>query len=296
MGHGSMEMQKSAKDTTSKVLNGTSKIDAYKWVCVDKPGKFAMIPKGDILIDEDYQRDANGGKILSLARSWSWIACGAIIIGKRDGKFWAIDGQHRLLAAMKRDDIKEMPCIVFPTNSQREEAQGFLDGNGNRRPVGAVAKFHAMVVAGDETAIYVKGALDRYKINLQSNWSGMPGNMKCIAAALRMATVNRERFERVFSFMVKLCQNSMFIHEKLLLALDHIDGHCGDGLSDKRLSARIIDAGPGRLIEGINRASAYFAKGGSKIWAQGVLDVINKGLSNRFELDPVGDKNKQATF
>jgi hypothetical protein len=273
-----------AKDLSSKHnLSGLSKREVYKWVCSDKPGKMRLISKEDISIDADYQRDANGDKVLSIARSWSWVACGAIIVGQRDGKLWAIDGQHRVLAAMKRDDITTLPCLVFNTTGQREEAKGFLDVNGNRKPIGAIAKFRASVVAGDETAIYVKHIIEKHSITITGSGGGSPGQIKCVALCMRMASIDRERFVRAFSFTVKLCSEAMFIHERILAAINYIDTHCENGLDDKRLSSRLMDAGPGRLLEGANRASSYFAQGGTAIWAQGFLDVINKGISNRFE-------------
>ena len=35
------------------------------------------------------------------------------------------------------------------------------------------------------------------------------------------------------------------------------------------------------LLDAANRASAYYASGGSKIWAQGMLGELNKGLQER---------------
>lgn len=51
-----------------------------------------------------------------------------------------------------------------------------------------------------------------------------------------------------------------------------------------RLFDRLKAIGAPRLVEGANKASAFFVRGGAQVWARGMLEEINKGLRNRFEM------------
>src|SRR4051812_44439221 len=101
-----------------------SKVEKFGWIIVDKRGVAMDIPKCSLHVDKSYQRDALGSsKILRIAREWSWIACGRLIVGIRpDGSYVVIDGQHRKLAADKRSDIADLPCEVFEVLGPSQEA------------------------------------------------------------------------------------------------------------------------------------------------------------------------------
>lgn len=79
------------------------------------------------------------------------------------------------------------------------------------------------------------------------------------------------------------------------VALGALDGlwilnsRCGDGLADPRLVKRLREKGGRALQDAANKASAYYASGGAKIWAQGMLAEMNKGLQERrrFTMDGV---------
>lgn len=59
-----------------------SKIDRYNWTIQDTPGEMKFIHKASIEIDHSYQRNANETKLTAIARDWSWIACGAIVVAE----------------------------------------------------------------------------------------------------------------------------------------------------------------------------------------------------------------------
>ena len=260
------------------------KIAKFGWEVIGKPGELRMLGKNEIEIDADYQREVSVNRVRAMASEWNWIACGAIVVSYRDGRYYGVDGQHRVVAAKSRSDISELPCVVYRL-SQRQEAQAFLFLNGGK-PVSALSKYHASLIAGDETAQVVQGTLDKLGIIAANDCK--PGQLKCVALACRLASMSRDDFARVLIFTAELCGKSSGINERLLSGIDYLHKHCGKGLDDKRLSSRLMEAGPGALLDGAGRAAAYFARGGSKVFAQGFLDVINKGLRERYELNPVG--------
>ena len=77
-----MNAQVSVANPAVHAQSKTTKVDRYKWKLVDLPGKVHLIHKDELHIDPAYQREASLGKIRAIAGKWSWIACGAIIVGQ----------------------------------------------------------------------------------------------------------------------------------------------------------------------------------------------------------------------
>jgi hypothetical protein len=88
-----------------------SKVERYGWKLVDKFGESMQIHKDKLLIDESYQRSATQAKVRNIANKWSWIACGSLIVGSRDGQYYLIDGGHRVMAARLREVIGNFPAL-----------------------------------------------------------------------------------------------------------------------------------------------------------------------------------------
>lgn len=265
-----------------KASKTITKIQKNGWTLKDAPGEFRMIHKSLIHVHEDYQREFNERKAIEIAVSWSWIACGVVTIGERDGKFWAIEGQHRVGAAKLRADISTLPCMVFQTDSVEQEARGFLDANVGRKPVNSFAKFRASVAAKDETSAIVGALFDELGIT-PCNSAKNPKQIKCLAWSMRKAREDFDSFEIVVRLADKLCVDSA-ISEILLDGLSYIHAYCDKDLNDKRLRERIMRAGSENLVNAAKRASAFFTRGGAKVWADGMIIEINKGLREKFVL------------
>jgi len=273
-------------DEFAPIPNGrpVDKIKKFGWSLVDKPGRLRMIDKNALEIDPEYQRDASVGRVRSMASAWSWIACGAITVAERDGRLWAIDGQHRVLAARSRSDVKNLPCIVFETTGRSEEALGFFRLNTGK-PMSSIDKFRALLCAGDDVAGYVNESLKRLGLKIGKRTE--PGYIRCIQTLLNIAARSRKDFDKVMQASNAVCWRSSPVHERIVSGLDYIHQHCGAGLDDARLYQRLVDAGAARLLGGIGRARAFYSTGGPRVYAEGILAVINKGLRVKIELDPV---------
>lgn len=272
-------------DVQEKTHIGVDKVARYGWVTEDAPGVFRLIPKKQLIINEDYQRQANARKVLEFSRGWSWIACGAITVAQRDGSYWVVDGQHRVLGARKRSDIQELPCLVFRTVDVAEEAQGFLSANANRKPVTAVAKHRAAVVAGDKIAVQLQALFDAVGVSAMDSQSNSPGHIRCVALARRRAQENIAEFETVLRVAVSLARDANIITgERLLDGLCYLSRNVIGGFDQPRLQKRLREVGAERLVDGAGRAAAFYAKGGAKVFAAGMIETINKGLQKRFSL------------
>jgi len=260
------------------------KVSAYKWVCVDKPGSLLSIDKQVLKIDDSYQRDLNHAKTLELASQWSWVACGALIVALRGNDFWVVDGQHRLAAALKRSDISELPCIVFETTGVKEEAIGFLRSNTNRRPIGAIARHRAAIASDDALAKLVQAEITAAGLEVASCAHRAP-QIKCITMCTTFARQNFPAFREALhmSASISVAAGAM-VSERLLSGLFYIATTIPGGFGDKRLQRRLMDVGLQRLLDGAARAAAFYVRGGPKVFADGMMQEINKGLRDRFEI------------
>lgn len=104
-------------------------------------------------VDDTYQRSIEGGAsqrlIVKIAENWDWRLCLPLIVSRRQGQLFVIDGQHRLEAARLRGDIRDMPVVVFDIDDPKGEAELFVQANRSRRAMSPLDDFHAAVVAGD---------------------------------------------------------------------------------------------------------------------------------------------------
>jgi hypothetical protein len=274
-------------ELTTHTALGVDKTARYGWVTKDEPGELKMLHKEVLQIHPAYQRDVLPEKVKAITAAWSWLSLGALVVGERGGEFWVIDGQHRALAAKRRSDITHLPCVVFKTGDVKTEARGFLDLNTGRKPVTAVAKQKAMVAAGDEVAAFVQQQCDALELEIKAS-AHTVGQLKCVAWCHRRAAEDKEIFRAVLSLGAELSkQDQMPVAERLLEGLWILNAKCGEGLADKRLMKRLREKGARLMVDAANRAAAYYASGGGKVWAQGMLAELNKGLQRKFTMDGV---------
>lgn len=265
-------------------VNGQSKIDRYKWTVKDQPGTLMMINKHELQINHEYQRILLPLKVKEISSAWSWVACGAISVAMRDGVPWVMDGQHRVMASLRRSDIAELPCLVFETDDVRDEARGFLDLNNKRKPMTSIDKLRAAAVAGEEPAIQFKALCQRLGLTITHSGNN-PGSIKSANWGMRRMKEDPIATTIVMELAAELASTDhVFVQERLLGGLWYIHKNCETGLTDPRLRQRIKLRGAKELVDEANKAAAYYSKGGERIWAGGMMNAINRGLRVRFKM------------
>jgi hypothetical protein len=266
-----------ARDTVS---GGRSKIERYRWRGpVDEPGEFMWLDKSIIKVDhEHYQRNPKvATEVTKIAADWSWVACGAISVALRDdGDYYAMDGQHRLLAALRRDDISKMPCMVFLVPGVEFEAKGFLRVNTGRRPLTGLEKFRARVTAGDLAAIKVSEFLRAYGYRLTESTEAR-GGVKCVTLLANLAQENDEILRAVLG-VYRDGFESHAIRERVVHGLAELHRRRAADLFSKRFIQRCSVVGHDAVIEATAKAAAYYARGGARVFAEGIANALNKGL------------------
>lgn len=249
-----------------------------------EPGEFKWINKEEITIDYSYQRSTIKTSWMKIASNFNWTAFGAISVADRYGTLYVTDGSHRLTAAKQIEEIVDVPCMVFPSFSSKEEAETFLTTNNVRSHVPAIAKYKAKLVIEDEFATIVNSELIRhgYRVSDAGNNSSLL-TIKCVASLQDEAKRNPEIFRNILQICVNVT-NGKHIHDRLFRSLAYLEPKMNDqGLSLLRnpWKDRIERLGTSGILEAAGKASAFYAYGSPKIWAYGIVNAMNKGLKNR---------------
>lgn len=265
--------------------NKKNKIELYGWELKDAPGQLMLLNKNALVVDHSYQRKASHTRVIQIAQKWSWLACGVVLVARRKGdqRLYVVDGQHRVLAALKRSDIDLMPCLVFETSSAHEEAAGFYDANTGRRMPTTLEKWKAQLMRGDEATVFVD-AMIRAAGRVPSAAAG-PTEVRCLTALLRAATNDRELLVRMWPLVVEVCHGHV-LHERVFEGLLLLESNLPEGqsLTRKRWRDKIMSIGYTGLLDAAQRASAFYARGGPKVWAMGMLEALNKGCRIRMTM------------
>lgn len=278
----------SRPDPAVHPIGNRSKRELYDWKMIDKPGTFAMISKKEIMVDDRYQRPHSVTKAKKLAAEWSWVACGAISVALReaggDVQWFAMDGQHRVLAAQYRDDIDQLPCMVFDLESVSDEAKGFLLSNTNRRNMSMVDRFKALLMTEDHHARIVNELVLSAGRTVRAG--GDAHSVACVQIMLHCAREDEAALRRAWIVVKELCGTEHRITQTVVQGLWYLERHlkAGESLSSTHWRKRIVQVGYRTINEAMEQSAIYHGGGrGMKNCAMGVANAINKGLRNHLE-------------
>lgn len=260
------------------------KVFRYGWTFKDSPGALQYLDKRVLEVDKSYQRNSNDAKVLRIAREWSWIACNSICVANRDGRYFVVDGQHRVMAAHRRSDINLLPCLVFETVDNVQEAKGFLDANVNRKPMTMQERFNALLKAEDSTALKAEKYISQTGRSIDRHGDG--NSFTAIKTLMACIEQDEKALSRIWPLMTEICEGRAF-HNELLQAAFYIECRAEEGYS---LAARpwrdkMRKVGYNGLIDAIHRAKAFYAKGGARVYAEGLVQAINHSMKkNKFQV------------
>ena len=264
--------------------NVVSKRKRYSWAENSGPGEFMMINKVDLNIDGSYQRDeVSKSKVLDIARDWDWKLFGTLSVVERpDGTFWVYDGGHRCRASLKRDDISDLPCMVFEAEDEKTEARAFIGTNTMKNNVSAYHKHRASVVTGEPIAIAAQSILNKHGYFPMQSATKKYG-FSAINTLQSQLKNDPALAERVFSVCASIAQDGEHISGVVLKALftcqKKLEGKA-DILTNGHLERLKSATLPG-IEAAIRREKHIVGRGGELISAKAVLDLLNKNKRYR---------------
>lgn len=266
---------------------GLTKLEKYKWLLKDQPGEFMWIDKADLTVDHDYQRGLIKSRVLDIARAWSWSACGVLLVAYRNTKeqFYVFDGQHRSVAAMQRADITNLPCLVFEFKDKESEAAAFINANTLRKMPTSVAQFKARLYSGEKEAILIQQLCE--STNRMISNSLRKRSVRCVRVLLGWAKRDSHTLVSMWPILDEVTGDNCMSHV-IVGGLLYIERNLptNQSLLLSNWRKRLLKIGEVALTEGALKAATFYTKGGEKVWAAGMLQVINKGLraKNKLEL------------
>lgn len=240
---------------------------------VNAPGWLVELDKDDLVLGSEFQRNVSTGKINNFVKSWSWIACGVIIVCKINNQSVVVDGQHRVAAAKKIPSIKTLPCLFFGIKSMETAAKSFLEINTSRRQLLSLEKFKAQIVAKEPNAVFLESELSKRGLRASS------GGIKGIGVMLSFVAQDKKSIPDFLDIISELYGKS-HVPERAFTGIWETMKKLPLGTRG-RFSQRVISVGKEKLLAEVDKARAYFGGskgGGRRVYAEGILNAINKGL------------------
>lgn len=133
-----------------------------------KQPEYKRLKLRDLLVDDKYQRAVSRERVLDIVHQFDWNLFNALWIADRRkaGKYYVVDGRHRMHAAAILG-IKEVWCEVRPTTGGDEEARIFVMLTTKRRRMNSAQQFQAKLVYGDPEAVEISKVVGKYRFAIQ---------------------------------------------------------------------------------------------------------------------------------
>ena len=146
-------------------MNNTAKATNVNVVSINKARtKYQRIPVQDLYYG-GYQRGLRSTWVNKIAKDFKEGLLGVLIVSQREGKYYVVDGQHRLEAA-KRAGVEEVICQVHTGLVYEEEAELFREYNRQRKGLSAHDMFKAALEAKDPTVMDIMNLVNKYNFKL----------------------------------------------------------------------------------------------------------------------------------
>ena len=159
-----------------------------------KPERVRSVPVNAIRVDSTYQRDLDTTRVRKLVDRWNDQLCGAVILSKRAGLLWVVDGQHRL-AAMRELGVEKVDAIILTDLAQTKEAELFVDFNNARKTLNAWDGFKAEITAQNPAALDVVRIVNSTGFTLVQQPG--PGNIQALQSIRRVYKLGGEDLLRL---------------------------------------------------------------------------------------------------
>lgn len=282
-----MEMLNTPNLTRSDKIGSTSKLERFKWDILHERGEFLEIDKDELRVDHLYQRDKlNEKRINDIASHFDWVRFGCLSVALRsnENQYVIMDGQHRYLAALKRSDIKKLPCMVFEIESVALEAFNFVQLNSQKTAVSGVDRFKALIISEDESAV----ALSKI-IHSTGHRVGVTSGAKvvsCVMCLWRYYRRDRDVFKDLWPLLSDMTPVSSIIDcvFRGVWGAEIKARGVKTSLLQHPYREILLSLGGTALAADIRRETAIYGKGGERVETIAVIKAINKRRIGKYRL------------
>lgn len=279
------------KNNRHQHVSGRSKRLVFGWRESGDRGEFRLLDKNLLRVDKSYQRDTSERRIHHIASNFHWASFGCILVALReDNSYWVFDGQHRIEGVKRRDDVQDVPCLVFHFAKLSDEARAFVEANIDRGAVSALSKFKGRLAAKDPDAVAIVGIAESYGYEIpEEGKKARNGHIACIAALEKVYKRGAVHCQTVIDLAATLYDGAS-MDQRILLALSDLELHLvrsGTTLQRRDIQEKLLLLGVPHLLRRMaGLAEALGRSCSSKIGAASLVQEINKGKRNR-RLPPI---------
>jgi hypothetical protein len=244
--------------------------------------QFAYLPLG-LLNIEKYQRPISPAKVNKIVKTFSEARLHPVDVSYRDGNYYVMDGQHRI-AALKKLDIPQAPCMIRQGLTYQEEADLFVKLNSDRSKPTKLALFHADTEAQKVPALEINSLVESVGFTIAKN-GGSKSNT--ISAASRL----EEIYKAVGPSGLR--QVLLLVRKAWNGRVESMDGRILMGVCEfyKRYRAELVDTDfakrlskvePKKIIAESKMVPKLFSNNSCIPCAIIMLQYFNKGCKKQF--------------
>lgn len=274
-----MDIESYIDNSKTVVFGGAiSKTQKCKWPAINSAGTFKLIPKAHLQIDVRYQRqEVNLVKTRKIANAFDWRLFGVLaVVARPDGSLWIYDGGHRWRASSYRDEIDELPCMVFAVKSLEEEAKSFIGTNTLHKNVSASELYKAALQAKEPDALQAEAILKTYGYVVYGRDSDKP-RFRGIGALRMLIKNNLALTQFVFAVCVEIVGPEGIITSKLLKAIYLLEKNSDATVMTQPNIKKLAVYGHEGLHTAMIREKHITGRGSVRVDAKAIVDILNKG-------------------
>lgn len=207
---------------------------------------YENVPVSNIVTDK-YQRPVAMSVAKKMAMTFNPNLVGTLIVSKRDGNYYVIDGQYRTQAALLCG-VKVLPCLVHEGLTYSEEADLFVKYNRNRKSLQAFDYVKGLHEANDKAVSDMYSATECAGFQI----SRLSSNNHISAVSSALSIVDKYGVRMFAEILIVLKKawdgNHMPLSGDVMLGVCVLFNVFGTKIDSVRLSKKLQSVTPERVL------------------------------------------------
>ena len=155
----------------------------------------------------DYQRELKPSKVNKIANNFMPDIVGIGLVSFRNGEFYCLDAQHRVMA-MKKLGYTEILCQVLTGLTYEEECRRFNILNTGRTQLTANQVFHCRVEEKEVSAIALVNLFKKYRFDYNKNSGAKANNL--IGAVSKFVRMQKMYGDNMVETVLRVIRNAWY--------------------------------------------------------------------------------------
>jgi len=199
-----------------------------------------------------YQRPYDYGRAAWIADHYDNRLLGTLLVSHRGGKYYVIDGQHRLIA-LRKLGVVDAPCVIMTGLNERKEAELFRQFNTQRKALDRGDVLLAKLVSYDQDAMDMVSKITDAGFTCSTRPQGQRANRVNITAVAAIERAYKLLRGSQFGEMLTAL-GEVWPHDKDAVCASMLNGVSyfwslyGDEFDDKVMRETLTDLEPKKIM------------------------------------------------